>query len=958
MAKEDKNSILAWPKRVAQSIAFGAVDAVRETMPTMFTTVENNKEAAKQIYQELLGSRQQLAKLKTIQDTYIFKPAKELMKNIKADLKSGVFYHPERAAKAEEDSTKALMENLLKEAGMEDLMGMLTGEEEMTDTEVQDLPITPVAEITSGDAFVATTVAQEQRYATNSLAKVQSDIAEAQMHATRTMGNMQLRATQRYTNITQRGFEAMIQGFNNISDFHNSVIFKHVENSTQYYETMTQLTQENNAILKEMVEMKRNQYKAAQEEEDPNKAPNKSDLFKNGVFDLSTYMKIVESNASSALMMFNMIPAMIQGFIAGIVSNPMQYITKQMISTMIGPGVRLAMKKFDRSITGYISTGLAKLGDFGNDPKNGILSFIGKLFGITTAKVDINKTLIKDIKQPRSWDGEDHFYLTKVIPSFLSNIEAALTGNDARIFNSATGKFTTVSGLKKKFDQNEQRMANNNVGELKENMRNVLFSMLRIDQDDIESVRKYNDALNKFALGMQEKGKIDKVDDILNDKTFGENDNMRRLLHAALTVATNNDPGILARANGNIIQSKHAEAERRLKGRNLDDIEMNMAMGTHLQFQGGRGFSIGDQIPFLTHNPLISSKTDESATNSLIGWSEKIYTVLTEIRDYSKSGWSLFGGGKTAGQRAEADRQKQAKKQQKEQEKAAQKEKDERAKRLSHGGPRSIDDIDASNSDPLDPINLAKKYKTVKEFYLSDDFRDNIDQWYDENGPTEALKQAEIHITYRDDLDKINAGEGQWDQMASIKLLQDQGKGVGIRSERSYSATDIERNAAAAKALSRHIIDNSEKSGAIIKSNELFAEQSFLDQILGINTSQQSINNKIDQAGGDHNKSILENLARASTIGQKIAIMSAGIDKIALAPRTILTSVLTTADKMMYEFMFGKNTGDKRRDGSPIHGLFDKCRLKWKMLLIILILVFLKQQMLYFILENLYGIRD
>ena len=52
-----------------------------------------------------------------------------------------------------------------------------------------------------------------------------------------------------------------------IVGFNKTTLTTHIENATQYFQKTTELMSENNAILKEMLEMQRNMYKNAQEQE-------------------------------------------------------------------------------------------------------------------------------------------------------------------------------------------------------------------------------------------------------------------------------------------------------------------------------------------------------------------------------------------------------------------------------------------------------------------------------------------------------------------------------------------------------------------------------------------------------------------------------------------------------------------------------------------------------------------
>jgi len=425
--EKQKNSVLEYTKRLGRSIAYGAFDAVREQMPMTAALIENNKESAKQLYRDILGSKQQLVKLKAMQDTYLFKPAEQALKNLKADLKSGVFYHPERAAQAEDEGMKAMMESVLKEAGMEDLMDLLNGDSDMSAEEQADLAVTPVAEMTTGDAVLATVMTKEQRGATTSLVRAQTSLVESQIKTTRTIANMQFKQMQRHTGIMTAGFQNMTDGLNAIINFNNEVVLQHAKNSMQFYETMTQTAQENNAILKEIVEMKRNTYRKQTDESQEGDHQGSANPFKGGVLDLKSYLDVVKSNMDNSMfgqmgMMIAGIPAMM----AGIVANPLHFGAKAVATAFLGPALRMAMKGFDKSINGYLQMGLTKMAEWGKKPGTGILGELAKIFGIETKKVEAREINIsKSIKEPRSWDGEDHHYLTQVIPSYLAHIEAA-----------------------------------------------------------------------------------------------------------------------------------------------------------------------------------------------------------------------------------------------------------------------------------------------------------------------------------------------------------------------------------------------------------------------------------------------------------------------------------------------------------------------------------------------------
>ena len=887
---KQRDSVLEYTRRLGRSIAYGAFDAIKEQMPMTTSLIENNKETAKQLYRDVIGSKQQLTKLKTMQDTYLFKPAEQLLKNLKADLKSGVFYHPERAAQQEEESMKSMMESVLKDAGMEDLMDLLTGDGDMTESEMQDLPIQPVAEVSSGDALIATSIAKEQRGATQSLVKANTSLVEAQIRSTRTIANMQFKQMQRHTSIVTQGLENMTLGLNAIISFNNDVVLQHAKNAMQYFETMTTLTQENNAILKEMIEMKRNTYKKQSQDE---ALGGQADPFKNGVFDLKAYIDVFKSNMENSMfgqmgMMIAAVPAMI----AGIVANPVHYGAKAIATAFLGPALRMAMKGFDRSINGYLQMGLTKMAEWGKRPGTGILGELAKLFGIETKQVNVRSINIsKNIKEPRSWDGEDHFYLTKVIPSYLANIESALTGSEARHFDMQAGKWNTKSGIMRKARQQEQQLAESNLGEIRQAFMKDLLSTMNLGPNpDKQVLRQIQRGVDDLMLGIQKNGGIgmgvqdmSHYKDILANKNgeYGDNEQLRKIFYEWAKSADYdaNKRQMFAAANGRVISSKRAEADRRIQGGDaLTDVESMIATNADLNstqiklynqlieaIDKANSYDDQDKVRELqqqlanlgAQSTSVSSRADSSGLTSpllrtetlgtsLIGWQEKIYDVLVDIRDGNRG-----GKGKRSKQK-------------------------ERASGISQG-------------------------------------------------QTQGQSKEDNKITAR------VRGDGTiiWDEDYAALYYQELGQQIGTRASRSVGAAE---NVLNDKASMEQYLTHMKKKAADLRdqdtANRARYEHSILDGIVGADLSDKDIDDKLRSSYHvDPKASFLKQLAAAGSIGAKIGVISANISKITNAPRAVLTSVIMTADKMMYDFMFDKETGEQGPDG-PVRGLFGKMSAK------------------------------
>ena len=106
------------------------------------------------------------------------------------------------------------------------------------------------------------------------------------------------------------------------------------------------------------------------------------------------------------------------------------------------------MKAFNESLSGAISTAMVRGRRYANNNSGSIL---GQLLNILTP--DLNKntgiSTSRYEKGPVAWDGKSRKALMEVIPTLLGDIYTAVSGQEARVFDYETGKFTKRSELRK-----------------------------------------------------------------------------------------------------------------------------------------------------------------------------------------------------------------------------------------------------------------------------------------------------------------------------------------------------------------------------------------------------------------------------------------------------------------------------------------------------------------------------
>ena len=150
------------------------------------------------------------------------------------------------------------MASLLADLFDDDFMNDLEGS---GGSEGEDTGVKGIAEVTRGDTLVASIVSGEVRNSTNSLSRIIADSANAQARNQQLIANAQYVQGEKQLSVMQTGFGSLSQGMNSIIEFNNKVMLRYTQNATKYFETMTNLTNQNNAILKELIEYQRAIYK-------------------------------------------------------------------------------------------------------------------------------------------------------------------------------------------------------------------------------------------------------------------------------------------------------------------------------------------------------------------------------------------------------------------------------------------------------------------------------------------------------------------------------------------------------------------------------------------------------------------------------------------------------------------------------------------------------------------------
>ena len=861
------NSIMDYLKNVGESVKFAAIESVTEKTPNLRKVFsENNKKYIQEVYKDVNQHRQELNMIDRIRNATVFKQISVGWDNLKDSIKTGKFKDDSRSTGFDEMEMMFAMMGDDFLGGDSDLIeSEMNGEETGSTNEHR---VRGIPEITKGDALVATASATATRNAASSISKAIVRSAELTDMTARKSTNLQLRALQQQANILSGGFQQLSSSLHTINQFNEQVVLTHAQNSRMFYEQATQLAQERNAILKEMLEMQRETFGATMRSNlssDANDLSKMSKIFdKEKGFDLRAYMNLMqkrmkETPIGMVMMSIKMLPMMI----GEVVQNPLHYIAKMGIDSIIDNSLKKAIYNIDQSISGMISTGLTKLANYGKDKatKNTLLGQIAGFFGLRDENTRLSAVdTSKYNKEAMQWNGIAQKALVEVIPGHLRRIEAALTGEAERVFDLQSGKWSTmknVANVEKDIDRKVFK-------ETFSKEKNQLLNMMNFNSR--EDKRGWINALDNFFKGVKNRGMIDYNHIREKSSEYGDNENIVKAI-AYLIHSGGLDSSQIFNLTNKINEgnAKKAAMIRNLNPSNQslvteavnNSYNAKWAAGTGAQYKtitnedgSTRTYQKADKNGRWTSLPINDlSKLTDTRGYTLYDYQYNIMNLLMDIR----SGGGFGSGG---------------------------------------GSGRNKRSKQKTIPSTFVPVQTGNPYEYTDEEL--DDLKTSPNRQHAANLVQKAQAKSE----------------------SKRLLLHPDKSGLDEEVKLPFSIEDI-KNA------------NEEQLAAII-SHMNFAGQT---------SKEYRANKKVDSSGGifgnlksaasglgiDSLDSFMEDMQEATSIADKFNVVGEALRSMTSAPQKILTSVLTEADRFMYEFMFGNPAGtEKDENGQPIEGFFGK----------------------------------
>lgn len=488
-----KVKITNYLKNLGKSLVFATVeDTIKAEMPSAAEFVSTNADTMKHVYHGVKDYKSTVKRAgQMIAGTGLYQAGDYAFKSALEDLKTGNFYNQQRGD-----------DLMMKSMGMDDFDMDFDEDFSMESDNTPSLDHDTEATIQTIEASTAAS--------TNAIAGATVKSAEHIAGTVRQSTSLMFAQQEKLFSGLNNNILGMHGTLSNIMAFNQNNLQAHLENSRKYFEESSQLNRENNAILKEMLDMQRFDFQARQKsrEEAAKRTKDKFNINNlmgmNGGMDIASYFSHIKKNATDELEMSEL------GILAGMdpdqlkmmVANPLSIIPIAIGQGIIGKNVRAQMKKLDKTLSGTLAHMLAELHRAGQE-RDGIAGIIGRIFG---AKQEMTTKLKTDKfeKGPVPFDGITKKAIIDVIPGHLARIEAALTGNSAPVYDYESGKWTTMAKIKERRDDMEKSAKQIGLAEFKKQMeKGAINGGVTKDIDSIGSKKEFMEELSEYFFKNQ-----------------------------------------------------------------------------------------------------------------------------------------------------------------------------------------------------------------------------------------------------------------------------------------------------------------------------------------------------------------------------------------------------------------------------------------------------------------------
>lgn len=424
-SKKQHTNAFTYAKNVGKSVMYSTVDVLKDMNPTIASFKDTNSDTIKSAYGAVKNLKYTAQKMSAqAMDSEYGDVAKDLIANIKSDISTGKFYNMERQNK-EIDSLSDTWSNI-DEFDFEGSDGSFNfdDEEELDTTEMIDKVGKKSTDAMAQIMARTTEYSVAANHADNRAIYDQNKMIYISMHS---------------------GMKTINENLSKIVEIAGGPLQQHLENSTTYYEKMTELNQQRNDILVEIRDLYKSQIEPEREKSGDSRITMDDILTSEGAVNIGKYLEAVKQNMNEVTGgTVDMVKTIFsKDMMESLIASPLQFVTNSLVKTIIPKTLKSSMVEFNKSLSGAFSSGMLKLLDM--DDTDDFKSLAKRIFGIEPKMATSFDTSAYE-KGAVPFDGVTRKSIVEVIPTYLSQIVTALTGKNNR-YDYERGRFVNMDDI-------------------------------------------------------------------------------------------------------------------------------------------------------------------------------------------------------------------------------------------------------------------------------------------------------------------------------------------------------------------------------------------------------------------------------------------------------------------------------------------------------------------------------
>ena len=896
-------------KNLAKSVGYAAVDTTKMQAPAFKDFLETNEELFSDVYHGIRDITGTIDKAKKIvMDSQIYKTGDLAIHNAWEDIKTGKIYNKER-------------ENAVEDAAVDNMMGSdldfgateSSGDAGESKSKKEEIP--------EGDKAIVSAVDSSMKASTIATGTAIASTGKYIATTNKAIANMQLASYGKMMNIMSSGFGAVTSGFQSLHSSISEGLKVQIDNQKTYFETTTKLIQEQNAMMKEMLEMQRGIYKKEAAKEKEGKGNTYEDVVTaSGVPNLKAYGNAIWTNFKDIIneQTGGMGSMLNEDMLKALAANPLGGIAEFVVAGLMGNALKTNLKNFDKTLSSTFGNLISRFNYEGSRDDSGITGFISKVFGL---KSSIKSSIRTDQYEKGSvpWSGKDSMSLQVVIPSYLSRIESALTGKKARLFDYDKGVFVLKDDTEKRFISQNKQYARSATGDVRSDVEKQL-SAFGFDYETQKNLKNYLD--NAFEQIYSDYGQFNTHDRTIVNRYKGNFNNNEELTKLFIKAMQNVDrdkrmqmaPEVMSQRQAQDQMMKRIEKDgtnpfinlyREFAAQNGSDPELKLwGKGSYKEGK------IKDKISSISEGRI--DKVTDVYKKTIFDYLRDINLTLHNIRELNAAGFAYgSSGGDTVDEsnitinnmtkadifamptENKAQRMRRARFISMYNRRVAQ----VRASQMASSSEYSNTFWNSYNRDNSERILGDKRRKTPTQENI--DYENNQRASNDKR-VEEKLRSGEFKLKF--DGDNLGQAQGILDIIRKIKDAKNE---EALNTQYNELAKLLHTRADRAKELANTLMGVNE--GEQVELDENGKPVKRKREIGGF---------KVDEGG------IVDKLMTAGGVMEKVKVIQDELASLVTRPTDALAGVIAKADEHIYDFFFSKDANETDDQGNRITGMF------------------------------------